>query len=244
MFWKTFILYLSWLSLFLILENLKPETSLESFSWFFNCSWLNLEIILMGFFSSSLLSSKHLESILIHHHEAMKLASTKFCLNQYFKPYHGGNMMNAWRNAYAMHDINAFYRHKSLEYHLFLLTNMRASWFICSHHHSAPCMHLRRWHEPSDFPWQNDETMQRIIDDAIQIYMCESMWLIAQNRNHTRRTSMVMPSNNNTAETYTNMALQRYAWQMKETTRSVFAPCPYFGNLIGGTKSSLFSDNS
>ena len=30
----------------------------------------------MGFLSSSLLSSKHLESILIHHHEAMKLAST------------------------------------------------------------------------------------------------------------------------------------------------------------------------
>ena len=115
---------------------------------------------------------------------------------------------------------------------------------FCNHHHSAPCMHLRRWHAPSDFPWQNDETMQRIIDDAIQIYMCESMWLIAQNRNHTRRTSMVMPSNNNTAETYTNMALQRYAWQMKETTRSVFAPCPYFGNLIGGTQSSLFSDNS
>ena len=31
----------------------------------------------MGFLSSSLLSSKHLESILIHHHEAMKLASTE-----------------------------------------------------------------------------------------------------------------------------------------------------------------------
>ena len=30
----------------------------------------------MGFLSSSLLSSKHLESILILHHEAMKFAST------------------------------------------------------------------------------------------------------------------------------------------------------------------------
>ena len=52
------------------------KLSLESLSWFLNCSWLNLEIILLGFFSSSLLSSRHLESILIHHHEAMKFAST------------------------------------------------------------------------------------------------------------------------------------------------------------------------
>ena len=50
---------------------------LESFSWFLNCSWLNLEIILLVFLSSSLLSSKHLESILIHYHEAMKFASTE-----------------------------------------------------------------------------------------------------------------------------------------------------------------------
>jgi len=32
----------------------------------------------MCFLSSSLLSSKHLESILIHHHEAMKFASTRW----------------------------------------------------------------------------------------------------------------------------------------------------------------------
>jgi len=98
-------------------------------------------------------------------------------------PHHGGNMMNAWRNAYAMHDTNAFYKHKSPKDRLFLLTNIWASWFIFNHHHSAPCMHLRRWHGPSDFPWQNDEAMQQMIDDTIQIYMCESTRLIAQNRN-------------------------------------------------------------
>jgi len=47
----------SWSWLFLILDSWKLETSLESFSWFLNCSWLNLEIILLGFLSSSLLSS-------------------------------------------------------------------------------------------------------------------------------------------------------------------------------------------
>ena len=66
-------------------------------------------------------------------------------------------IMMPWRDACAMHDTNASYRHESLEDHLFLLTNIQASWFICSHHNSAPCMHLRRWRGPSDFPWHNDE---------------------------------------------------------------------------------------
>ena len=65
---------------------------------------------------------------------------------------------HAWRNAYYMHDTNAFYRHESLEDHLFLPTRHWASWFIYSHYHGAPCMNLRRWCGPSNFLWQNDET--------------------------------------------------------------------------------------
>jgi len=73
-FEKLFSTYLDWVfSWFLNLE-IKFLLILELFltqSWnhsLGNCSWLNLEIILLSFLSSSLLSSKQLESILIHHH--------------------------------------------------------------------------------------------------------------------------------------------------------------------------------
>ena len=114
-------------------------------------------------------------------------------------------MMNAWRNAYAMHDTNAFYRHKSPEDHLFLLTNIRASWFICSHHHSALCMHLRRGHGPSDFPWQNDErTAMHAWWHNTDIHAWEHT-VDSIKQKHSRRTSMVTPSNNKMAEMHTNM---------------------------------------
>jgi len=122
-------------------------------------------------------------------------------------PYHGGNMMNAWRKAYAMHYINAFYRHASQKDHLFLLTNIRASWFICSHNHSALCMHLRRRCGPSNFPWQNDKT------NATHEWWCNTYIHTCEHavdsieQKYTRGTSMVTPSNNNTVEMHTDMAL-------------------------------------
>ncbi len=50
-----------------------------------------------------------------------------------------------WRDAYAMHDMNAF-------------TDTRARKIISSYlriqGRSAPCVQLRRWYGPSGFPWQ------------------------------------------------------------------------------------------
>jgi len=69
----------SWILILIILESWILNLLDETFSWIF---LLILELFLtqswnhsLGLFSSSLLSSKHLESILIHHHEAMKFAS-------------------------------------------------------------------------------------------------------------------------------------------------------------------------
>ena len=55
------------------------------------------------------------------------------------------SIMMLWRDAYAMHDMNAFYGHESPENHLFLLAHLGRS---------APCVQLRRWYGPSGFPWQ------------------------------------------------------------------------------------------
>ena len=45
----------------------------------------------------------------------------------------------------------------------------------------------------------------------------------------------------NTGKMHTIMML--YAWQYQENKQSVFAPCSYYKNLMGGTKSLLLSDN-
>ena len=54
-------------------------------------------------------------------------------------------IMMPWRDAYAMHDMNAF-------------TDTRARKIISSYlrirGRSAPCVQLRRWYGPSIFPWQ------------------------------------------------------------------------------------------
>ena len=54
-------------------------------------------------------------------------------------------VMMPWRDAYAMHDMNAF-------------TDTRARKIISSYlriwGRSAPCVQLRRWYGPSGFPWQ------------------------------------------------------------------------------------------
>jgi len=96
--------------------------------------------------------------------------------------------------------------------------------------HSAPCMHLRRWHGPSSFPWTNDETnIPRVCDDMMQTRMCKSAWLIAQQGDVQ-------------AWWYHQIVIQqRRTWHLEDMhgsvkenkTRSVFSSCPYFRNLNG-----------
>ena len=42
------------------------------------------------------------------------------------------SIMMLWRDAYAMHDINAFYGHESPENYLFLLAHLGAEFPMCT----------------------------------------------------------------------------------------------------------------
>ena len=63
-----------------------------------------------------------------------------------------------WRNAYAVHDMNAF-------------TDTRARKIISSYlrirGRSALCVQLRRWYGPSGFPWQKTRPTYNV---------CETTW--------------------------------------------------------------------
>ena len=78
------IIFYSW---FLKLESWILKSN---FSWFLKCSWLNLELILLSFLSSSLLSSKLLESILIYHHEACFYILLILCSKQWSASFFKG----------------------------------------------------------------------------------------------------------------------------------------------------------
>ena len=109
------------------------------------------------------------------------------------------------RDAYAMHDMNAF-------------TDTRV-WKIISFYlrirgHSAPCVQLRRWYGPSGFPWQKT----RPIYNA-----CVTTGGRCAKAQQGDVHSMAISSNNHTANGY--MTSRLYAWQcFKGTQRVHFMP--------------------
>ena len=80
-----------------------------------------------------------------------------------------------WRDAYAMHDMNAF-------------TDMRArkiiSSYLCIRGRSAPCVQLRRWYGPFGFPWQK----MRPTYNA-----CLTTWCRCEKRNRGMYTTWQYP---------------------------------------------------
>jgi len=110
-----------------------------------------------------------------------------------------------WRDAYVMHDMNAF-------------TDTRVrkilSSYLCIRGRSAPCVQLRRWYGPSSFPWQKT----RPIYNA-----CVMTWCRYTKAQQGDVHSMAISSDNHTAKAY--MTFRLYAWQcLKGTQRVRFVP--------------------
>ena len=106
-----------------------------------------------------------------------------------------------WRDAYAMHDMNAF-------------TDTRARKIISSYLHiwgrSAPCVQLRRWYGPSGFPWQK---MRQPYNT------CVTTWCRRAKAQHGDVHSMAISTNNHTAKAF--MTFRLYAWQCLKGTQRV-----------------------
>jgi len=98
----------------------------------------------------------------------------------------------SWRDAYAMHDINAF-------------MDMRAQKIISSYlhirGHSSPCVQLRRWYGPSGFPWQKTRPTYNA---------CVTTWCGRAKAQHGDVHCMTISTNNHTAKAY--MTFRLYAW--------------------------------
>jgi len=114
-------------------------------------------------------------------------------------------IMMPWRDAYAMHDMNAF-------------TDMRArkiiSSYLCIRGRSAPCVQLRRWYGPFGFPWQKTRPTYNA---------CVMTWCRCAKAQQGDVHSMAISSNNHTAKAYMTFGL--YAWQcLKGTLRVYFVP--------------------
>ena len=101
-------------------------------------------------------------------------------------------IMMPWRDAYAMHDMNAF-------------TDTRARKIISSYLHiwgcSAPCVQLRGWYGSSDFPWQKTRPTHNA---------CMTTWCRRAKAQHEEVHRMAISTNNHTAKAY--MTFRLYAW--------------------------------
>ena len=110
-----------------------------------------------------------------------------------------------WRDAYAMHDMNAF-------------TDTRARKIISSYlrirGRSAPCVQLRRWYGPFGFPWQKMRPTYKA---------CMTTWCRRTKAQHGDVHNMAISTNNHIAKAY--MTFRLYAWQcLKGTQRVHFVP--------------------
>ena len=98
-----------------------------------------------------------------------------------------------WRDAYAMHDMNAF-------------TNTRARKIISSYlrfwGRSALCVQLRRWYGPSNFLWQKTRPTYN---------MCVTTWCKCAKAQQGDVHNMTISTNNHTSKAY--MTFRLYAWQ-------------------------------
>ena len=105
------------------------------------------------------------------------------------------------RDVYAMHDMNAF-------------TDTRARKIISSYlrirGRNAPCLQLRRWYEPSGFPWQKTRPTYNA---------CVMTWCRCAKAQQGDVHSMAISSNNHIAKAY--MTFRLYAWQCLKGTQSV-----------------------
>jgi len=123
------------------------------------------------------------------------------------------SIMMPWRDAYAVHDMNAF-------------TEPRArkiiSSCLCIWGRSAPCVQLRRWFPACRVKRQDQHTTRAWLHDAD-----------AQKHYRGMYTAWQYPQNNHTAKAYMTFRLYAWQWLIENKTCSVFASCPYFGNLNG-----------
>ena len=110
------------------------------------------------------------------------LLEWKTLLINTLKPYHRGNMMNAWGNVYAMHDKNAFYLQTQELERPSLLTHNALG--IMVHSQSLPWCPMHAFKKVMwTFRLSHDQMtrqMQCTSDDTVWVRMRESMWLIAQ----------------------------------------------------------------
>jgi len=110
-----------------------------------------------------------------------------------------------WKDAYVMHDMNAF-------------TDTRARKIISSYlhirGHNAPCVQLRRWYGPSDFSWQQTRLTYKA---------CVMRWCRCAKAQQGDVHIMAISSNNHTTKAY--MTFRLYAWQCSKGTQRVrFVP--------------------
>jgi len=114
-------------------------------------------------------------------------------------------IMMPWRDAYAIHDINAF-------------MDTRARKIISSYlrirRRSAPCVQLKRWYGPSSFSWKKKRPTYNA---------CVMTWCRCTKVQQWDVHSMAISSNNHTTKVC--MTFRLYAWQcLKGTQRVHFVP--------------------
>jgi len=111
---------------------------------------------------------------------------TNKCRNDMF-------IMMPWRDAYAMHDMNAF-------------TDTRARKIISPYlriwGHNAPCVQLRRRYGSSDFPRQQTRPTYNA---------CATAWCRCAKAQQGDLHSMAISSNNHTTKAY--MTFRLHAWR-------------------------------
>ena len=114
-----------------------------------------------------------------------------------------------WRDAYAVHDMNAF-------------TDTRDRNIISSYlhiwGHSAPCVQLRKWYGPSSVPWQKMRP---------PCTACVMTWCTCAKAQQGDVHNMVISSNNHTKKTC--MTLRLYAWQCFKTHVACSLRAPILG---------------